>query len=234
MRVLGLVPARGGSKGIPRKNIRTLGGRPLIEWTIEAGLAADRIDRLVVSTDDEAIAAAAAAAGADVPFLRPTELAADDTPTLPVVQHAIRAAAAAGDPPDAVCLLQPTSPFRAPGLIDRCIDALDGHDAVMTIKAIPVEHHPWWAYLREPDGSMRLAVGGDGPVPRRQDLPPAYCREGAVYVSTVRTIESGSLYGESVVGIEVDAASTVNLDSEEDWQVAESLVEQLAREAPAP
>jgi CMP-N,N'-diacetyllegionaminic acid synthase len=233
MGVLGLVPARGGSKGISRKNARPLGGRPLIVWTIEAALAADGIDQLVVSTDDEEIAEIALAAGAEVPFLRPAELAADDTPTLPVVQHAVDAMAAAGSPPDAVCLLQPTSPFRADGLIDRCIDLLAGHDSVMTIKAIPTEHHPAWAYLRSDDGSMRLAMGGTNPVPRRQELAPAFCREGSVYVTTTRTIAAGSLYGPSVIGVDVDATSTVNLDTEADWDAAESLVAgSLVRRAP--
>jgi CMP-N-acetylneuraminic acid synthetase len=232
MHVLGLIPARGGSKGIPRKNLRPLGGRPLIEWTVEAGLAATRIDRLVVSTDDDEIAAVARQAGAEVPFLRPAALAADDTPTLAVVQHAVEVLSGEGAPPDAVCLLQPTSPFRAPGLVDRCIDALGDHDAVMTVKPIPDEHHPHWAYLREPDGSMRLATGGRDPVTRRQDLPPAFCREGSVYVTTRRALAADSLYGDSVLGVEVDAATTVNLDTEADWAAAESLAASRAeREA---
>ena len=115
-------------------------------------------------------------------------------------------------------------PFRGPGLIDRCIDALGDVDSVMTIKPIPPEHHPAWAYLRSSDGTMRLAMGGVDPVARRQDLPPAFCRDGSVYVSTCRAIDGGSLYGTSVLGVEVDPAWAVNLDAEADWVVAESLV----------
>ena len=187
----------------------------------------EHLDRLIVSTDDEEIAQAAEAAGAEVPFLRPASLADDDTPTLPVVQHALGALASAGDHYDAVCLLQPTSPFRRVGLIDRCIDALDDRgdlDSVMTIKPMPPEHHPAWAYLRSADGTMQLAVGGIEPVARRQELPPAFCRDGSVYVSTARAIDGGSLYGTSVLGVEVDPAWVVNLDGEADWVVAEALV----------
>lgn len=106
MRVLGLVPARGGSRGVPRKNLRSLVGRPLLAYTAEAALAAVRLDRVVLSTDDPEIAAVGEELGLDVPFMRPAELATDDAPTLPVIQHALSALAASGDCYDAVCLLQ--------------------------------------------------------------------------------------------------------------------------------
>src|SRR5438132_6981355 len=123
--VLGLVPARGGSKGIPRKNIRLLGGRPLLQYTADAALAARRLSHVVLSTDDEEIAAVGRRCGLDVPFVRPRELAEDATPMLPVVQHALAWFDAHDRRFDAVCLLQPTNPLRLPSHIDRAIELLD-------------------------------------------------------------------------------------------------------------
>src|SRR5437773_5111592 len=124
MTVLGLVPARGGSKGIPRKNIRLLGGKPLLQYTAAAALAARRLTHVALSTDDEEIAAVGRSCGLDVPFIRPQALAHDSTPMLPVVQHALRWFEAHGRRFDAVCLLQPTNPLRVSAHIDCCIDLL--------------------------------------------------------------------------------------------------------------
>lgn len=226
MRVLGLIVARGGSKGVPRKNVRLLAGRPLIAWTAEAALAATRLDRVMISTDDAEIAAVAGEYGVDAPFARPPELARDDTPTLPVVQHALRTLTAAGDRYDAVCLLQPTSPFRSAGTIDRCIEVLatSGADAVVTVLPVPPEHNPHWVYFRDGNGSLRLSTGESQPIPRRQALPPAYHREGSVYVTRSEVVLSReSLYGERVLGVEVDPAYSVNIDTPADWERAEAL-----------
>lgn len=239
MRVLGLIPARGGSKGVPRKNVRPLGGRPLIAWTVMAALDAARLSRVVVSTDDAEIADAARFAGAEVPFLRPPELARDDTPTLPVVQHALRTLEAEGDRYDAVCLLQPTNPFRTAATIDACIARMDesGADAVVSVLPVPAEHNPHWVYFRGADGALRLATGEPQPIPRRQALPPAFHREGSVYVSRMRCVlELGSLYGERVLGVEVDPRYSVNIDTPDDWARAELVAAALvgsAIEAPA-
>ena len=121
LRVLGIIPARGGSKGIPRKNIRRLAGKPLLQYSAQAALGARRLARTILSTEDPEIAEVGRTCGLEVPFLRPPELARDDTPTLPVLQHAVRTLEAAGDHYDAVCLLQPTNPFRQSHDIDACI-----------------------------------------------------------------------------------------------------------------
>jgi len=138
MKILGLIPARGGSKGIPRKNIKPLGGKPLIAYSIEAGLKSRYLDKVLVSTDDEEIAQVARQYGADVPFIRPAELARDDTPTLPVIQHALRFLADKGETYDAVCLLQPSSPFRTPAFIDAAIEKYvrSGADSLVTRYAV--------------------------------------------------------------------------------------------------
>lgn len=224
MRVLGLVPARGGSKGVPAKNTRMLGDRPLLAYTAEAALAAADLDRVILSTEDGAIAELGAALGLDVPFLRPPALAADETPMIAVLQHALDALP---EPFDAVCLLQPTSPFRPAGLIDRCIGLLgsSGADAVVTMLPVPAEHNPHWVYVRDHRGHLRLATGEASPVARRQDLPAAFHRDGSVYVMRTPGIRQGRPYGEHLEAVVLDPARHVNIDDLDDWARAESLLE---------
>ncbi len=137
--VLGLIPARGGSKGVPRKNLRLLCGKPLLQYTAEAALAARRLSRVILSTDDEEIAAIGRRCGLEVPFLRPAELAADDSSTLPVVQHAVRWMESHMARFEAICLLQPTTPLRRAEDIDACIVLLEqsGADSVVTVLQSP-------------------------------------------------------------------------------------------------
>ena len=224
MRVLGIIPARGGSVGVARKNVRPLCGRPLLAYTAEAALAARRLDRVVLSTDDEEIAETGRQCGVDVPFMRPACLARDDTPMLPVVQHALRALDDAESGYDAVCLLQPTSPMRLPDDIDACVELLANSDAdsVVTVLEVPHEHNPHWVYFEREDGLMALSTGEASPIPRRQDLPRAFCREGSVYVTRVETLlDRNSLYGDKIRGFPIDARRSVNIDTPEDWRLAE-------------
>lgn len=225
MKALGVITARGGSKGIPGKNIRMLGGKPLLQYTIEAGQAARRLAHLLLSTDDEAIAAVGRACGVAVPFLRPPALARDDTPTLPVLQHAVRWFEAQGGRCDAVCLLQPTVPFRLARDIDACLELLERHDAdaVVSVLPVPDKYNPHWTFEMQPEGWLALATGEPEPVPRRQDLPAAYHRDGSVYVTRRDVLmEQGSLYGRRLLGYPVQR--TVNLDTPDDWLRAEQLV----------
>jgi CMP-N,N'-diacetyllegionaminic acid synthase len=230
MRVLGLIPARGGSKGIPGKNVRLLGGKPLLAWTAEAALASRRLSRVVLSTDDEEIAETGRRCGLEIPFLRPAELACDDTPTLPVVRHALEVLEQAGDRFDAVCLLQPTSPFRRAEDIEGCIALLEerGLDAVVSVLPVPPEHNPHWVYFEDGAGLLRLATGEEQPIPRRQELPPAFHRDGSVYVTRRDVVMSGgegSLYGRRLGGyVMPDAGRSVNLDTPADWERAERLL----------
>ena len=223
MRVLGLIPARGGSQGVPGKNLRPLAGRPLLAYTARDALASG-LDRVVLSTDDEAIAAVGRELGLDVPFLRPAELATSEAPTLGVVVHALDALAAAGDAFDAVCLLQPTSPVRDPGLIDECVQRLadSGADSVVTVRAVPLDFHPDWTYRLGDEGELTLFNGGLEPATRRQDLTPAFHRDGAVYVTRSEVARSGSLYGGRTVAV-VGTGPSVNIDTEEDFRRAEEL-----------
>lgn len=234
MRVLGLIPARGGSKGVPRKNIRLLQGKPLLAYTVEAARAALRLTRVVLSTDDEEIAAVGRRHGVEVPFMRPSHLAQDDSPMLAVVQHALRTIEETGPRFDAVCLLQPTTPFRIPEEIDACIDLLEqqGADAVVTVLQVPVEYNPHWVYFSDGAGLLRLSTGEATPIARRQALPKAVHREGSVYVVRRDVIlDRDSLYGDRLIGYEVAPRPRVNIDAVEDWHVAERLA-QHARRAP--
>ena len=228
MRVLGLIPARAGSKGIPGKNLRLLGGKPLLQYTAEAALEATRLDRVVLTTEDEEIARIGQSCGLDVPFRRPPDLATDDAAMLPVVQHALRALSAAGDTYDAVCLLQPTNPFRDPRDIDASIDLLEesGADCVVSVRPVPSEFHPSWTFFLAEDGWLRPSQGESlAPPPRRQDLPPAVFRDGSIYVSRAQVIlETDSLYGQRLMAYETRHRRQVNLDTLEDWREAERML----------
>jgi CMP-N,N'-diacetyllegionaminic acid synthase len=184
MKVLGIVPARGGSKGIPHKNIVSLLGKPLLAYTAEAALAAKRLTRIVLSTENAEIAQVGRRYGLDVPFLRPVELARDETPTLPVLQDVVRKLEATGEAYDAIFILQPTNPLRRPEDIDGAIDLLERTGADSVISFVDVgERHPARMKFITPEGQVidpPFAEQFEGQ--RRQDLSKLYLREGSVYV----------------------------------------------------
>lgn len=221
MKVLGLIPARAGSKGVPGKNIRLLNSKPLLAYTVEAAFQAKSLTRVVLSTDDEEIANIGQNLGIDVPFTRPAELAQDSSPTLPVVQHALNWLEANNECYDAVCLLQPTNPLRRTQDIDCCVNLLEstGADAVISVLPIPHEHNPSWAYVRKGAHEIRLFTGEAEPIPRRQDLQAAFHRDGSLYVTRKEVImQQNSLYGSTVVGYEMDPMFSSNIDTEDDWK----------------
>jgi CMP-N-acetylneuraminic acid synthetase len=227
LRVLGLIPARGGSKGVPRKNLRLLCGKPLLQYTAESALAAQHLSRVMLSTEDEEIAELGRRCGLEVPFLRPGELARDETPMLPVAIHAMQFLEAVGDRFDALCLLQPTNPLRRPEEIDGCIKLLgeSNADAVVTVLPVPAEYNPHWVYFETPEGGLRLSTGETAPLPRRQELPPAFHREGSIYVTRRDVlVERKSFYGDRLVGYPMDPARSVNIDTMDDWEKAERLL----------
>ena len=230
MRVIGIITARGGSKGVPRKNLASISGRSLLSYTAESALGATGLTRVIISTDDEEIADEARRCGIDVPFMRPDQLAQDDTPTLPVLQHAVESLETGGDIWDAVCLLQPTHPFRRSEDIDRCIDLLGSTDAdaVVTIARVPDHYNPHWVYWMDNESELKLSTGESVPIPRRQELPPAYHREGSVYVTRRDVLMNDhSMYGSRLMGVLVDTETRVNIDSIDDLQRAEAVLRQL-------
>ncbi len=230
MKILGIIPARGGSKGIPGKNGKILGNKPLIAYSIEAAKKARLLTDFIVSTDDEEIARIARDWGARVPFLRPAELARDHTPTLPVVLHALDFFKSRNIRYDAVCLLQPTTPFRPEGFVDRAIEEFIRQDADSLVSVLPVPHeyNPHWVFEPGNDGFLHIATGDKEIIPRRQELPPAYFRDGSIYLTRTDVLEKkNSLYGERVAYILSDPARYVNLDTPGDWKRAEEMLNQI-------
>ena len=228
MNILCVIPVRGGSKGVPRKNVRSVAGRPLVVWTIEQALAARPVLDVLVSTDDPEIADVARAAGADVPFLRPAELAQDETPTEPVIRHAIAARTAQGRRPDAVMLLQATSPVRQPGTLDRAVEQFTASGVDSMVGVVPVAPFLW--ELSDPP---RAAYPVDAR-PRRQDMTPTdkrYRETGSLYLTRTEIYERLDNRLGGSIGLFVMAEEEgVDIDTFQDLELAERYLERQARE----
>lgn len=227
MKILGLIPARGGSKGVPKKNIRMLGEKPLIAYTIESAKNSALLAEIIVSTDNLDIFWAAEKYGAKPPFLRPEKLALDTSTSLEVVRHAIDFYENLGIFFDAVCLLQPTHPFREKGFIDNAIEKFiaSGADSIVSVLPVPHEYNPHWVFEPDDGEFLKIATGEDTIIPRRQDLPKAYHRDGSVYLTKTAVVKNGSLYGKSMVFIESNPVLFANIDTMHDWEHAENLLQ---------
>jgi CMP-N,N'-diacetyllegionaminic acid synthase len=222
-----VIPARGGSKGIPRKNLALLAGRPLLAYTTEAARTSGRLTRVVVSTDDEEIAGVAKRLGVEVPFLRPQHLAADDTPMLEVLIDLVATLRQREQyRPEVLVLLQPTSPFRRPDHIDAVIDRLSSTSADSVVTVMPVPHQFTPSSLMCLQGD-RLVPWDEGPAPtRRQDKPLLFARNGPA-VLAVRTpvvTDTRSLYGGDVRGLVMGRAESFDIDDAFDLEIAELLM----------
>lgn len=224
MRVLGVIPARGGSKGVAGKNIRPLHGRPLIAYTIAAARGASRLARCIVSTDDAAIARMAREHGADVPFVRPAELATDRAASLGVMQHALHAVEEAerGAPYDAVLMLQPTTPFRTAADIDGALELLERSGADSVISVVDVAgHHPARMKYLEGDRLIDPPFAEAVENQPRQELRPMYIRNGAIYATRRDVLLGGSFKGRDCRAWVMPAARSVNIDTLDDFAYAE-------------
>ena len=225
MKTLGVIPARGGSKGIPNKNVMLIDGRPLLAYTADAARQSSRLSRTILSTDDERIAETARSLGIDVPFLRPGTLAGDDTPMLPVLQHALDAMRDAGLDADAVVLLQPTSPLRRGEHIDAALELLEssGADSVVSVVEVPHQYNPL-SVLRLDGGRLRPFL--DAPrISRRQDKPQVFARSGpAVLAVRSAIIRAGSLYGDDSRPLVMRVADSIDIDTPFDVELAEWLL----------
>jgi CMP-N-acetylneuraminic acid synthetase len=238
--VLALVPARGGSKGIPRKNIRLLAGKPVLGYAVEAGLAASLVDRVVCSTDDEEIAQVAHDCGAEVPFLRPAELAQDTTEDWPVFKHALDwLREHEGYEPDIVVNLRPTSPLRRVEHVDGAIQLLldSGADSVKSVCVARQHPHKMWRMPNGPADLMqpfvttpfRLSRGPDVP---RAELETVYWQNGVVDVTRRSVIlEQGVMIGRTVAGLVTEPEDSADLDTPFDLLVAELLIQQRRQQA---
>ncbi|MFZ5537271.1 MAG: cytidylyltransferase domain-containing protein [Pseudomonadota bacterium] len=219
--ILALIPARGGSKGLPGKNILPLAGKPMIQWSIEAAQGSRFVTRVVVSSDDPAILEVARAAGAETPFVRPAELAQDDTPSMDVVLHALDQL----PPVDWVVLLQPTSPLRSAEDIDqaiaRCLET--GAPACVSVSESPAL--PWWMFRVDATGRLVPFLDAAQRPQRRQEAPTLYTLNGAVYVARVDWLrKTRSFLTEETVAHVMPAERSVDIDTALDFRLAECLL----------
>jgi len=211
-RVLGLIPARGGSKGVPGKNIRHVGGKPLIAWTIEAAHSSKFLDRVVLSSDDPAIISVAQQHNCDVPFVRDPQLAEDSTPTISVVLDALNRC------PDYewIVLLQPTSPLRSGQDIDQAIEHCVALNAPSCASVCLAQESPYWMFTLDQDARLAALIPHQG-ITRRQDLPPVYSLNGAIYVFKSEWIKRERKFvTPETVAYEMPVERSLDVDTESD------------------
>lgn len=223
---LALIPARAGSKGLPGKNIRSMAGKPLIAWTIEAAKQSRRIDRVVVTTDGSEIAAVAKSFGADVPFVRPAEFASDEASSAGVIRHALEwLAGNEGYVPGVIVLLQPTSPLRTAADIDMAADVLDRRNGKAVVSVCPVEHHPWLANTLPADDCMSGFLRPEAGNVRRQDMPDFYRLNGAIYMASLEYYTAqGGFYGPVTYAYKMALERSVDIDTMFDFRMAELIL----------
>ncbi len=223
--VLALVPARGGSKGLPGKNIRSLCGRPLIQWSIEAGLSSRFVDLVVVSTDSQEIADVGMASGASVPFIRPPDLASDAASSIDVVVHALDFLAQDGKDFDVVVLLEPTSPLRDSSDIDQALQSMTDRDASAIVSVCRAESsHPAFVFRKTPDGHLAPFMERPPTGLRRQEIEPMFFLDGSIYASDVQVLRARrSFYHSDTIAYEVPKWKSFEIDDLEDFQIVEAL-----------
>lgn len=218
LNILAIVPARGGSKGLPRKNVLDLAGRPLIAWTLDAAANSRYIDRCVVSTDDADIARVARAHGGDVPFIRPAALAGDSADTFGALAHAIKRLPGY----DLLVILQPTSPLRIADDIDGAIDTMMRHHAPACVSVMEPSKSPFWSYRIDERNQLSPLIDETYSRMRRQDLPTSVVLNGAVYVAQIDwLLKHKSCLGKRTVPYVMPAERSVDIDSAFDMELAE-------------
>lgn len=233
MRYAAFIFARGGSKGLPGKNIRELRGKPLIGWAIEQVLAARGIDRVIVSTDSEEIAAVARAYGASVPFLRPEQLARDDSPEWLAWRHALTFVNDLdGVMPDALLSVPATAPLRLTSDIEACLDAYEAGDCEVVITVSPARRNPYFNMVKaNPDGTVGLVIPPQAQVTRRQDAPEVFDIATVAYVANVGYVMTEmSLFAARTRAVRVPPERAVDIDDIHDFRIAEALLDARATE----
>ena len=228
MNILAIIPARGGSKGVPGKNIKMLNGKPLLAYTSEIALQSKFLAEVIVSTEDTQIREVAQRLGLQVPFTRPIALAQDSTPTLEVIVHALQWYEKQNVFFDAVCLLQATSPFRTVEFLDKAILKFiqSNCDSLVSVQKVPHEYNPHWVFEVDSTGNLKIATGEDEIISQRQQLPMAYHRDGSIYITKTEVLlNQNSLYGKSIAYMESESQFYVNIDTLEDWEKAEEMIQ---------
>lgn len=231
MKILGLIPARGGSKGVPGKNIKLLQGKPLIGYTIEIAKKSKLLNKTILSSDDDEIISISKQLGLEVPFVRPKEFAEDKSPTIDVVIHALEYYKSKGEIFDAVCLLQVTNPFRTSEFVDQAISKFieSKTDSLISVLEVPHEFNPHWVFkIKEENQNLEISTGEEDIISRRQDLPKTYYRDGSIYITKANVIlKEKSLYGKSISYILADENRHVNIDTLADWENAENIAKKI-------
>lgn len=233
-KILGIIPARGGSKGIPGKNIRMLGGKPLIHYAAKAARDSGLVDRLILTTDSPEIADAGKSLGIEVPFIRPAHLAQDDTPMFPVIDHALQFVENEGWQAEIILLLQPTAPLRKAKHLQTAVRILIGTkcDAVASVVEVPQHYAPDFV-LKLEEGKLKPFLEGGERVTRRQDTRPAYSRDGTIYAFRRDVfIFKRSIYGDDCRPLIIPRDQSCNLDTLEDWEEAEKRITDQIQEKP--
>lgn len=221
-KLLAIIPARGGSKGIPKKNIKILAGKPLIAWTIEEAKKSQYIDRLILSSDDTEIIHTAKQYDCDVPYIRPSELAQDDTPGIDPVLHALNTL------PEKyayVVVLQPTSPLRTVEDIDGCIEYCINKNANACVSVSEPAKSPYWSFSISDSGTLVPLIDTGGIIPCRQDLPKVYALNGAVYVARVSWLKDNKTFiTRETIGYVMNKERSFDIDDEVDFRIVEYLI----------
>jgi CMP-N-acetylneuraminic acid synthetase len=229
MNIVALICARGGSKGLPGKNIRPLGGTPLIAWSIRQAQAVSRIKRVIVSTDSEEIAEVACQYGAEVPFMRPAELAQDNSPERGVWRHALEYLKATdGAYPDVLIVVPTTAPLRLPEDLECCLDAFEQGDADTVITVSEPHRNPYFNMVKAlADGCVELVIPpAEGVVTRRQDAPDVYDMTTVAYVTHPEFVMSAdSIFAGRVRAVKIPVERAVDIDTLMDFRIAECLLE---------
>lgn len=227
MKILAIIPARGGSRGVPGKNIRLLNGKHLICHTIEEALKSFYPLRVIVSTDDAVIASISEKCGADV-IQRPAELARDDSPRIDAIFHAIDSMKNNGQtPPDIVILLQATSPLRNAEDIDAAIELYYNSkcDSISVISMCKVDHSPYWCFRFDDDHEFKPLFGGQYLRTRRQELPEIYRPNGAIYITSLSNLNKNKeFYCDNIIPYIMPAEKSIDIDEEIDFTIAEQLI----------
>ncbi|HEX3043166.1 MAG TPA: acylneuraminate cytidylyltransferase family protein [Bacillota bacterium] len=228
--ILGIIPARGGSKGLPRKNLRDLAGKPLIAWTIETALKSECFSWIIVNTDDPTIATVGEKYGAQIPFLRPAELATDQAKSMDVILHTIKWYESQGECFDLVTLLQPTSPLRNVLDIQEAFKLFAEKNAKSVVSVCECEHTPQWMNTIGPDLSMKGFLAKEIANTNRQGLKTYYRLNGAVYIAQWNYLkETGSFFGEDTYAYIMPQERSIDIDSELDLKLAELIINQSTR-----
>lgn len=230
MKILAIIPARSGSVGVPNKNIKMLGGKPLIQYTSDIALKSKLFTKVIVSTDCEKIASISSSIGLDVPFIRPLNLSTNKTPSIDVVKHAIEFFQKKEIFFDAVCLLQVTTPIRDLQFLNKCITKFKNIncDSLLSVREVPHQFNPHWCFKLDDEGYLKIATGDKKIIPRRQELPKSFYRDGSIYLTRTKIIlERNSFFGDKLIYEINNQEISLNIDTPEDWKKAEDIFKNM-------